>query len=117
MKAKRFAAAGMKAMMAFILFMAFTIGCWLAPLLVIALLVPPIRKREYIVNFVKAADRLMAAMLGYSGRFMLSTECAHAPCLLKLRNVLDWLEADHCASSAYNEGAYCRLSDKKIGYK
>jgi hypothetical protein len=117
MKAKRIVASGMKAVIALLLFGAFTIGCWLAPLFVLALLFPSIRKIEYIMNFVKAADRMLAAVLGYSGRFMLSTECAHAPCLAKLRDVLDWLEENHCAKSAYGEGAYCRLSDHKIGHK
>lgn len=107
----------MKTGIAVTLFAAFTIGCWLAPFFALALLMPSVRKHEYIMNFVKAADRMMAALLGFSGRFMLSTECAHAPCLLKLRNVLDWLEANHCVDSMVNEGAYCRLSDRKIGYK
>lgn len=117
MTAKRTAAIGMKIGIALTLFGAFTIGCWLAPFFALSLLVPSIRKKEYIMNFVKAADRMMAAMLGFSGRFMLSTECAHAPCLLKLRNALDWLEENHCVESAIGEGAYCRLSDRKIGYK
>lgn len=117
MNTKKAVSIAMKMGIALILFIAFTIGCWLAPFFAFALLVPAIRKHEYILNFVKAADRMLAALLGYSGRFMLSTECAHAPCLLKLRNALDWLEENHCADSAYNEGAYCRISDHKIGHK
>ena len=114
---KKILLVGMKMGIAFTLFMSFAIGCWLAPIFALALLIPSVRRIDYVMNFVKAADRMMAAMLGFSGRFMLSTECAHAPCLQKLRNALDWLEKDHCAESMYGEGAYCRISDRKMGSK
>lgn len=100
-----------------ILWVAFSFGCIVAPFMAIALLIPRIRRIPYMMNFVKAADRMTAAELGFSGRFMLSTECAHAPCLQRLRDILNEIEENHCESSAYEEGVYCKISDHTIGYK
>ena len=91
----------------------FTFGCYLAPILAIVLLtIPFTRKLKYVQRVLRAADRLCAAMLGFSGRQMLSTEIIHAPHFTWMYNMLNEIEENHCEESAYEEGAYCRLSDK-----
>ena len=117
MKAKWVVLKISQGLVAFVLWLAFTFGCVMAPIFAILLLIPSVRRIDYFNNFEKAADRMAAAECGYSGRFMLSTEAAHAPCLKKLHDVLNWLDDGHCESSAFSEGAYCRISDHKLGYK
>lgn len=58
-----------------ILYGIFLIGCLSAP--VIVMFYVPLKKIEYIRGVVLAADRMMAAQLGFSGKFTVSTECAH----------------------------------------
>jgi hypothetical protein len=99
-----------------LLWLTFCVGCALAPVAFLVLPLFPKRKR-YLWNVLCAADRLMAAMFGFSGHHMLSTECAHATEYTWLRDLLNMIEPNHCAESAYNEGAYCRLSDRTIGRK
>jgi hypothetical protein len=107
---------------AVVLWLIFSIGCLCAPFIAIAIMFPFTRKLKYMQRFVRAADRLCAAMLGFSGRQMISTELTHATYLMWMRNALDLIQPNHCAESAYEEGAYCRLSDKpdhhhKLGCK
>ena len=97
------------------LWLMFTFGCFLAPFLAIS--IPFTRNIPYIQRFVRAADRMLAAMLCYSGRQMLSTELAHDERLKWMHDMLNDIEPNHCEESAYEEGAYCRLSDRKIGHK
>lgn len=66
-------------------------------------------------RFVRAADRLCASMLGFSGRHMLSTELTYCQQYGWMRRILDEIQDRHCEESAFEEGAYCRLSDRKIG--
>lgn len=54
-------------------------------------------------------------MLGFSGRVTLSTECIHA--MRWMKNILNEIENNHCEESAFTEGAYCRIKDKKLGIK
>jgi len=68
-------------------------------------------------NFIKAVDRMDAALLGFSGRQMLSTELIYETRLIWIRKALDEVEPNHCAESAYDEGAYCRLKDHTPGSK
>lgn len=95
------------------LWLMFTIGCFLAPF--IAILIPFLKNVDYIQRFVRAADRLCAAMLGYDGKHMLSTELAHSSRLKWMYRVLNYIQPNHCEESAYEEGAYCRISDRRIG--
>lgn len=62
-----------------------------------------------------AADRLIAAILGFSGKLMLSTELSYNNRLSWMRRGLDEIEPGHCTNSAYSEGAYCRLKDHTMG--
>jgi len=95
------------------LWLIFTFGCLCAP--IIAITFPFIKKYKYIFNFIMAADRMCAAMLGFSGRLTLSSECTHE--MKWMRNMLNEIEENHCEESAFSEGAYCRISDRKLGHK
>jgi hypothetical protein len=99
----------------FLLWFIFAIGCFIAPFM--AILLPIFKHNTYIRHFVMSADRMCAAMLGFSGRVTLSTECNHAMRYFWLHNVLNDIEENHCEDSAYGEGAYCRLSDRQLGDK
>ena len=98
--------------LAVILWLIFTFGCYIAPILAIAIVLPWTRNMGYMQRFIRAVDRLCAAMLGFSGRQMISTELVHAERLLWMRDWLETINPHHCEESAYEEGAYCRLSDK-----
>ena len=97
------------------LWLMFSFGCFLAPFL--AMTIPFTRNISYIQRFVRAADRLCAALLGFSGRHMLSTELSHNERLKWMHDMLEEIDPNHCVESAYEEGAYCRLKDRTIGYK
>ena len=89
----------------------------MAPFLALALACPAVWRNEYMRDFVKAADRMCAAELGFSGRVMLSTELVYSTRLEWMRKALDECESDHCVKSAYSEGPYCRLSDREVRAK
>jgi hypothetical protein len=95
----------------------FSIGCFCAPFIAIAIAIPATRKSRYMQFFIRAADRLCAAMLGFTGRFMLSTELANEPRLRWMYYLLNEIETNHCEESVYEEGAYCRLYDRRLGAK
>jgi hypothetical protein len=97
------------------LWILFAIGCFAAPFLVIVY--PYFKKHGYTRNIVKAADRMCAALLGFTGRQMLSTELIQGTRLIWMREELDEIQPRHCEESAYEEGAYCRLTDHQIGTK
>lgn len=98
-----------------VLWSAFTIGCLVAPFVAILFLV--FKHNHYLGNFARAADRMDAAILGFSGRHMLSTELNYSEHLKWMRNFLEIIEPNHCVESAYEEGAYCSLKDRKLGRK
>lgn len=100
-----------------VLWLCFAAGCFLAPFIAAVLIFPPVWRIEYMRNFVKAADRMCAAELGFSGRAMLSTELVFSTRLSWMRKGLDECETDHCIKSVYAEGPYCRLSDRKVRSK
>lgn len=93
-----------------LLWAAFTAACILAPFC--AIMWPLSGKYSWTHCLVRAADRMVAALLGFSGRHMLSTEAATSPRLALLKKVLDYVEDRHCIEAAYEEGAHCLLSDK-----
>jgi len=106
-----------KALFAITLWVCFAFGCLIAPLVAILLVIPAVWKIDYFRNYVKAADRLCAAELGYSGRVMLSTELVYSTRLQWMRKALDECETDHCVNSAHLESPYCRLSDRQLRAK
>lgn len=94
----------------------FSVGCILTPIMV--LLYPFAKKHGYITNLVEAADRMVAALLGFSGHWELSVEYAIDPERYKrMHDYLNSIAPDHCEKSAISEGAYCRISDRKMGTK
>jgi hypothetical protein len=95
----------------------FSIGCYCAPFIALAIAIPATRRSRYMQFFIRAADRLCAAMLGFSGRLMLSTELANEPRLHWMYYLLNEIETNHCEESVYEEGAYCRLYDRRLGVK
>ena len=109
-----------KALFALTLWGCFAFGCFVAPFVAILLIFPVVWKIDYFRNFVKAADRLCAAQLGYSGRVMLSTELVYSTRLQWMRKALDEIDQNgdkHCIESAWTEGPYSRLSDRQIRAK
>lgn len=99
----------------FVLWIIFCIGCIVAPFLAIVL--PICKPTGYSRNFVVAADRMMAALLGFSGRITLSTECVHSLKHHRMHDMLNEIEPLHCECSAVEEASYCRLSDRRLGDK
>jgi len=99
----------------FLLWLAFAAGCFVAPFMVPVL--PLVRRRRYSFFALCAADRLMAALLGFSGRVTLSAELSHSDRYPWLRDSLNRIQPNHCEESAYSEGAYCRISDHTLGDK
>lgn len=97
------------------LWMYFSVGCFLAPALAILYFFVP--SSPYMERYLKAADRMCAAMLGFSGRNMLSSECAHDARYQWMRRALDEIEDNHCMESAYEEGMYCSIRDHTLRSK
>lgn len=104
-----------KIIFATILWFIFSAGCVVAPIMSIVLLFK--WKDIYVRNFVLAADRMLASLLGFSGHCALSAELVYCARFKWMRNMLDSIDENHCEISAYTEGAYCRLSDRRIGSK
>lgn len=98
-----------------ILWIFFTIGCLVTPLL--ALFFSFVPKNHYLRRVVKAADRMMAAILGYSGKFTLSVECGTEPNLMWLHDMLNVIQKNHCENEVFEEHAYCSIKHKKLGDK
>lgn len=99
------------------LFVLFTIGCWMAPIL--TLFFRFATPNSYWRRFVYAADKMMAAMFGFSGRFTLSAECAYAErkTFKILHDMLNDIQPEHCEKAALHESMYCRISDHTFGDK
>lgn len=58
---------------------------------------------EYVSNIGWALDRLLAAILGWSGKCTVSAECGLSNCVVcKLVKLL--LGIDHCVDAARDEG-------------
>lgn len=58
---------------------------------------------EYIDNVLMTGDRFLAALLGWSGKYTVSAECAAARCWFccAIRAILG---INHCAKAAQDEG-------------
>lgn len=66
---------------------------------------------------VVAADRLIAADLGYSGKWTLSSELAFSERHKVLRNLIYTVNPKHCEQEAIDEHMYCRIYRKDLGEK
>lgn len=98
------------------LWVVFSVGCFVAPVLGAVFWLMP--RDGYSRRFVKAADRMLAAILGFSGRHTLSAEVAAHPDWKWMHDILNEVQPNHCEEQAFEEHLYCRLSDhKELGDK
>lgn len=58
---------------------------------------------EYIDNVAQTADRFLAALLGWSGKYTVSAECGASRCWI-CRAVRATLGMKHCLEAARDEG-------------
>ena len=70
--------------------------------------------KEALVEVWRSVDRLGAASVGWSGRYMVSSELFVRDCVLckVFRKCLDGIWPDHCKRSAKKEG----LGGALLGY-
>ena len=77
-----------------------------AALLAIPLSLLYLTEREYGKNLMSTMSRVMAAVLGWTGKFTTSAQCGKSNCLLC--KVACWLlnriDPNHCADAAADEG-------------
>ena len=104
-----------KGFFVFLLWILFSLCCFAAPFFVLGFYFYP--KRSYFRILSHAADRLVAALLGFSGRHLLSTECASSHRYRWLYDMLNSVEPNHCENEAFDEGPYCRIADRQLGEK
>lgn len=113
------ASLGKKASLALLLWVLFSLCC-IALLFVIPVLAVFVKfypKNSYPRRLVRAANKLVAVLLGFSGRFTVSVECTDSPKYRWLHDSLDVIEEKHCENEVFAQGAYCRLSDHQRGDK
>lgn len=77
-----------------------------AALMAIPLSLLYLTERQYGRNVLLSMDRVMAAVMGWSGQYTVSAQCGKSECLLC--KVVCWLlnriDPNHCADAASNEG-------------
>jgi hypothetical protein len=77
-----------------------------AALLAIPLSLLYLTERQYGRNVLLSMDRVMAAVLGWSGLYTVSAQCGKSDCLLC--KVVCWLlnriDKNHCADASLDEG-------------
>ena len=61
---------------------------------------------EYVVNVLKEADRRVAALLGWNGKYTISAECWRDNCIFckLVKASIERLWPGHCERAAKNEG-------------
>lgn len=87
-----------------VLWLPFSLGCAVA--IVTSLFAIVFEHNVYGKNVLRAMDKVLAAVLGFSGYYTLSAECGiatQAP-WIHLRWLLDKIQAGHCEGAAKNEG-------------
>lgn len=87
-----------------VLWLPFTLGCIAAG--VVSLLAILFEWNDYGKNVLRAMDKTLAAVLGFTGYFTLSAECgiARKQPWVALRNLLNRIQPGHCEGAAKNEG-------------
>jgi len=87
-----------------ILWLPFSIGAIAA--IIVSLIAILLNEVRYGKDVLRAMDKLLAAVLGFSGFYTLSAECGIATTAPwnQLRYALDLLQKDHCIGAAKNEG-------------
>lgn len=87
-----------------VLWLPFSIGS--AAAIFVSLAAILLKENEYGKDVLRAMDKVLAAVLGFSGFFTLSAECGVAtsqPWVL-LRQLLNAIQPGHCEGAARNEG-------------
>lgn len=87
-----------------VLWLPFTLGCLAAGLA--SLLAIICGWHDYGKNLLRAMDKTLAALLGFTGYYTLSAECGVSPhpLAILLRKALDLIDDGHCVGAAKNEG-------------
>lgn len=87
-----------------VLWLPFTLGCLAAG--VVSLLAVIFGWERYGKDVLRAMDKTLAAVLGFSGFFTLSAECGVSthPLAVLLRRALDLIQPGHCIEAAKHEG-------------
>ena len=87
-----------------ILWLPFSIGSLVA--ILVSLFAILAEKNEYGKNVLRAMDKTLAAVLGFTGYYTLSAECgvSRAPAWSALRWALNKIQAGHCDGAAEREG-------------
>ncbi len=88
----------------FVLWLPFAIGC--AAAILTSLFAVLADENAYGKDVLRAMDKVLAAVLGFSGYYTLSAECgvATAAPWTWLRSLLNKIQAGHCEGAARNEG-------------
>lgn len=88
----------------FVLWLPFSLGALAA--IIVSLLAILLEENAYGKDVLRAMDKVLAAVLGFSGFFTLSAECGVAKTQpwIGLRWLLDKIQAGHCEGAAKNEG-------------
>lgn len=89
-----------------LLWLPFSIGCLLA--IPASLFAIALEENTYGKDVLRAMDKVLAAVCGFSGYFTLSAECgaSNDQPWIGLRKILDMIQADHCEGAAKSEGLY-----------
>jgi len=87
-----------------VLWLPFSLGA--AAAIIVSLLAILLDENVYAKDVLRAMDKLLAAVLGFSGFFTLSAECGVSSDQpwIGLRWILDKIQAGHCLGAAKNEG-------------
>lgn len=87
-----------------VLWLPFSLGCLAA--IIVSLAAILLEENVYAKDVLRSMDKLLAAVLGFSGYFTLSAECgvaANQP-WVALRGLLNLIQPGHCEGAAKNEG-------------
>lgn len=87
-----------------VLWLPFSIGCIVA--IFASLFAIVVEENHYAKDVLRAMDKVLAAVCGFSGYYTLSAECGVAtdkPWTI-LRWMLNKIQSGHCEGAAINEG-------------
>lgn len=87
-----------------VLWLPFSLGCIAA--IIVSLAAILLEENVYGKDVLRAMDKLLAAVLGFSGYYTLSAECGvteKQPWVL-LKNLLNLIQPGHCEGAAKHEG-------------
>ena len=87
-----------------VLWLPFSLGALLSVVFSLAAIL--LDEYTYAKNILRAMDKTLASVLGFSGFYTLSAECGVADTQpwVALRWVLDKIQPGHCECAAQNEG-------------